>query len=192
MSVGTAFNRVRISKSLVSILVLTLLQTIGGPIFTPNLATQKAKAYSNTFSAGQSGSLRIPAGVTSITITLRGASGGVGGTDGSAGGLPTAIGQVAGTFTVTPGTLLQYGVGTNGTNGTDNASNGGGGAGGTNPLDTSFNGGNGGAALDYGSSGGGGGGGAASILRVNGLTVIAAGGGGGGALARKIKSSWSW
>ena len=176
----TAFNRVRVSRAVVSILVLTLIQTLGGPILTPNLATPQAKAYSNTYTAGQSGSIRIPAGVTSITITLRGGAGGVGGTDGTSGGLPTQIGSVSGTITVTPGNYLQYGVGNNGTQGTNNASNGGGGAGGTNPLDANYNGGIGGGALDYGSSGGGGGGGAASLLRINGLNIVAAGGGGGG------------
>lgn len=120
-----------------------------------------------------------------MNFAVVGASGGVGGTDGSAGGNGTSVGHIWGNITVSPGTYIQYGVGTNGDAGGNGASSSsttglGGGNGGTNPLDSSYSGGRGGHALDYGSSGGGGGGGAASILRVHGQTLVAAGGGGGG------------
>ena len=59
--------------------------------------------------------LTIPDNVTSITVTLKGAEGGRGGTD-SAGRPPAGgyIGQVTGTFAVTPGQIITVGVGKGG------------------------------------------------------------------------------
>ena len=140
----------------------------------------------------------VPANVTSITITLKGAEGGRGGID-SAGRPPAGgyQGLVSGTISVTPGQVLSIGVGGGGkdssqatvcTGGTQdwrvtdsrNA------VGGTNPFG-GYGGGLGGSTGPDGCSGYGGSGGAASVIRIGAsnndasvATIVAGGAGGSG------------
>lgn len=107
----------------------------------------------------------VPAGVTSIGVTLYGANGGTGGEPGGAGGLGA---EVTGSLAVSGGEALTVNVGGVGggaeTNATANGGYGGGGSGG-NPVGGTVNGGGGGGATDLSylsaavSAGGGGGGG---------------------------------
>jgi hypothetical protein len=199
-----AFNRVRISRSLVTILVLTLVQTIGGPVFAPKITAPKAKAVEVPYASYTSGiDVVIPAGVFSITLVARGGVGGAGGNDGGALGLGSSnVGLVQGTFNVSPGDRITMYPGSAGGNGASTANNSGGGSAGVasiptgNPINTLtpsvkfngswssvafVNGGVGGNAGSYGTSGAGGGGGAASVILINENVAIVAAGGGGGA-----------
>jgi hypothetical protein len=120
----------------------------------------------------------VPAGVTSLRVTLTGAKGGRGANDGiGTGGGGGNAGRVTGTLPVTPGETLTLYLGGAGADGV-NASGTGGGAGGSAAGGT-FGGGRGGHAGSSGSSGGGGGGGAAAVL-MRGTTVLAVAGGAGG------------
>ena len=141
--------------------------------------------------------LTIPDNVTSITVTLKGAEGGRGGTD-SAGRPPAGgyIGQVTGTFAVTPGQIITVGVGKGGadsprvnicSSGVDAFSGDTRDAvGGTNPLG-GYAGGNGGSPGWQGCSGYGGSGGAATVVLIGTsagdgsvATIVAGGSGGSG------------
>lgn len=141
--------------------------------------------------------LTIPDNVTSITITLKGAEGGRGGTD-SAGRPPVGgyIGQVTGTFSVTPGQIITVGVGKGGTDSSlANTCSAGVNAfsgdpldavGGSNPLG-GYAGGNGGSPGWQGCSGYGGSGGAATVVLIGTsegdqsvATIVAGGSGGSG------------
>ena len=122
----------------------------------------------------------VPAGVSSLLLTVTGASGGSGYAfppPGLGGGGGTSA-QVTGFLSVTPGQQLTIAVGGAGGNATTNG-NGGGGGGNAGDGAGGFPGGEGG--NGDGPGGGGGGGGAASVV-YDGLTnlVIAGGGGGGG------------
>jgi hypothetical protein len=121
---------------------------------------------SQTFNyTGGSQTFTVPSGVTSINLTLYGASGGTGG-QGNNGGTG---GQTTGTLAVTPGQVLTIYAGGAGSNGT--AAGVGGGAG--------YNGGGAGGNAYSSSYPGGAGGGGASMIK-NGATVEAAAGGGAG------------
>jgi len=88
-------------KLLTIALIAPLLQI--GQIAAPNIANA---VPTSPFSAGYSGSTQtfvVPAGVTSLTISLRGGTGGTGGNDSYGGGGPASANVVTGTITVTPG-----------------------------------------------------------------------------------------
>ena len=129
----------------------------------------------------------VPAGVTSIQITLIGGSGGYGGLDTRAGNQTGVSGSYTFTMSVIPGEILTIAPGGGGGGGGNRVTSTGGGGAGTNRL-LIASGGTGGATGDNGNSGGGGGGGAASVVQLKNSsgTVLAtfygagAGGGGGG------------
>jgi|GEM_PF-1380478 len=131
----------------------------------------------------------VPTDVTSVQISIYGASGGAGGYDGgTSGGAAGNVGYVSGTMNVNPGDILKFYIGASGQNGLSSVSGYGGGTGGTNSFTTfSVAGGTGGNAGNAGSSGGGGGGGSASVVEYisQGVTkyIVAGGGGGGGGAA---------
>lgn len=117
---------------------------------------------SQTFSyTGGSQTYVVPSGVTSVNVTLVGASGGAGQNGGTGGN----GGSVSGTLSVTPGEQLTVLVGGSGASGQS------GGAGGYN---------GGGAGAQNGPRQSGGGGGASEIEDVSTALAIAPGGGGGG------------
>jgi hypothetical protein len=134
----------------------------------------------------------VPAGVTSLRVTLTGAKGGRGANDGiGTGGGGGNAGRVTGTLPVTPGETLTLYLGGAGGDGVY-ASGTGGGAGGS-AAGGAFGGGRGGHAGSSGSSGGGGGGGAAAVL-MRGSTVlaVAGGAGGGGGAGNGDESGFFW
>jgi hypothetical protein len=128
-----------------------------------------ARADSAVFSStGTEQTFTVPAGVTVLQVVAIGGHGGVGVTNGSAGGAGGPAQGVAGNLSVTPGQLLYIEVGGVGAAGASGGSGG-------------FNGG--------GPSPGCGGGGGASDIRTSPITaglspdtrlIVAAGGGGGG------------
>ena len=132
-----------------------------------------------TFAAGNEYSYTVPAG-TPVTMTIKGARGGNGGNDSSAGG--TGVGGEVVSFTVTSnGSAYSIYPGNSGSGGGSAATGSGAGAGGTSAYPNgAYNGGNGAAAGNVGSSGGGGGGGAASVVQQGANLYIAGGGGGAG------------
>ena len=137
----------------------------------------------NLSHTGGSQDWTVPAGITSVSVTLTGAKGGRGSNDGPGnGGNPGTGGRVTGSLAVTPGELLTAHVGGAGQNGSF-ATNTGGGAGG------SYGGARGGHAGGVGGSGGGGGGGGAAIL-FRGSTVLAAAGGAGGGGGAGGSTEW--
>lgn len=120
---------------------------------------------SQTFNyTGGSQTYTVPAGVTSISVTLNGAGGGSGGQGNTA----STGGQTTGTMSVTPGQVLTIYVGGAGGNGSGT------GTGGT----AGYNGGGAGGGANSGLPAGGGGGGSSMIK--SGTTLLAAAGGGGG------------
>ncbi|MFH0753010.1 MAG: filamentous hemagglutinin N-terminal domain-containing protein [Candidatus Omnitrophota bacterium] len=126
----------------------------------------------------------VPAGITSLTATLVGGSGGKGGTDTSTGGDAGTVGVLTASFDVTAGESIYIAPGSAGVHGGDQTTNTGGSAGGTNQFALG-NGGAGGDTGPSGNSGGGAGGGAATILALTNAPTTAsamllAGGGGGG------------
>jgi hypothetical protein len=134
----------------------------------------------------------VPAGVTSLRLTLIGAQGGRGADDGiGTGAAGGAVGSVTGDLPVTPGETLTIHLGGAGANGT-RASGVGGGAGGSG-AGGAFSGGRGGNAGSGGSSGGGGGGGGAAVL-MRGTTIlaVAGGAGGGGGAGNGDESGFFW
>jgi uncharacterized delta-60 repeat protein len=137
----------------------------------------------NLSHTGGSQDWTVPAGITSVSVTLTGAKGGRGSNDGPGeGGNSGTGGRVTGSLAVTPGELLTAHVGGAGQNGSF-ATNTGGGAGG------SYGGARGGHAGGVGGSGGGGGGGGAAIL-FRGSTVLAAAGGAGGGGGAGGSTEW--
>ncbi|CAN2210972.1 Concanavalin A-like lectin/glucanases superfamily [Candidatus Nanopelagicaceae bacterium] len=195
MRISQALNPRRISRSLVTVIALTLLETVAAPIIAPSLSTPASHAVTGTIvpSGSANGtSVTIPAGVSSVTLTVVGGAGGKGGDDGNSGKNGTTAGRVAITIAVSPGDVLGLfagNAGGAGASGTGNA----GGAGGADTLPSSafsingtyfqsmnFAGAAGGAAGSQGSSGSGGGAGAASIATINSEIVAIAGGAGGG------------
>jgi predicted RNA-binding protein with TRAM domain len=157
---------------------------IGGTIVAfPGSAVAGPSTQTATFGyTGSTSTFTVPAGITSLSLTVTGAEGGQGGADAS-GPSPTGgyQGVVTGTMSVTPGQTLTIAVGHGGATG---ASNVGGNAasaavGGTNPL-AAYTGGNGGIDGTSGSSGFGGGGGAATVITTDGAAIVAGGAGGSG------------
>ena len=121
----------------------------------------------------------VPQGVSSLKLTVTGASGGSGylPLPGGNGGLGGPGAQVTGFLSVTPGQQLTINVGGGGGNAPDTD----GGGGGTGVDDIHANaGGGGGNSGGIGGGGGGGGGGASSVVTELYNFVIAGGGGGGG------------
>lgn len=197
-------NPQRVARSLVTVLALTLIQTVGAPLIAPKVMAPESKAVTGTFTASSSTSrsyITIPAGVESITLTITGGGGGQGGIDGDkAGGKGGMAQRVVASFAVTPGDVVSLFPGNAGANGIGGANINSGGTGvggavaggastvtdsywninGTNYQNPSFSGGGGGKVGSQGGSGSGGGGGAASVVAINRNIVAIAGGAGGG------------
>jgi hypothetical protein len=122
----------------------------------------------------------VPSGVSSLTVTLTGGQGGLGGGDSQGSPTPGGYrGVVTGTIPVTPGQVISIGVGGGGGTGVSSRGSAAGGAAGQNPFD-GYDGSAGGIAGPAGSSGGGGGGGAATVVRIDGTDIVAGGAGGNG------------
>jgi titin len=174
-------------------LVIGFLPDSAGAVTTVTSGTVVTETYSYT---GATETLTVPAGVSSITLTMLGAEGGRGGRDASgtapAGGYQ---GQVTGTLAVTPGQVLTIAVGQGGFNSTvwNSCTTGANYAtgdpmdavGGLNPL--GYNGGAGGSPGATGCSGYGGSGGAASVVELgtssapaSSAQIVAGGSGGSG------------
>jgi len=197
-----ALNPRRVARSVVTVLLLTLIQSVAAPILSPVTQSERADAapVSVAYASNTTGfSVVVPAGVFSVTLTARGAAGGKGGNDASAGLASTNVGSVTGTFAVTPGDRIAIYPGGAGGGGANSAANSGGGSAGStsvfisggtltptlrfNSIATAAliaNGGTGGNAGSGGTSGSGGGGGAATIIAINDNVALVAGGGGGG------------
>lgn len=133
--------------------------------------TEPASATTVTFTTVGTHTFTVPSGLTSVSVTVEGASGGA---QSGAGGQGRVVTH---TLPVTPGenlTIHVAGAGgngsaavTGGTGGPGYATGGAGGAGG-NPL------------IGSSGGGGGGGGGASAVVRAGAPLVVAGGGGGGG------------
>jgi len=162
------------AASLIAAMIVTGVAAPG--VSAPSTVTQ---------SFGYTGAVQtftVPAGVTALTISVRGGQGGNGGADATPAPDPgTYAGTVTGTIPVTPGQQLQIAVGSGGTTGVSktNGASSQPAPGGNNPLD-GYDGGRGGQAGTKGSSGQGGAGGAASVLVVGDQHIVAGGGGGNG------------
>jgi hypothetical protein len=140
-----------------------------------------SQPVTTTFTPSSTGQFTVPAGITSLQISLRGASGGAGGPGASSGvgGGPGT--QITGTLPVTPGQVLGVEAGEGGGDGSasdsENCNSTDGGQAG---VDSELAGGDGGAGTGC-DGGGGGAGGAASFLSFPaGTALVIAGGGGGG------------
>ena len=177
----------RVSKTLLATLIIGFAQiVIPAPVFltdgasalqnnNPTIASSVQYAYDGTLKY-----FVVPQSVYTISVTMKGGSGGKGGTDTWNGAHVGKIGQIIATIAVRPGDTITIAVGSGGVNGDGcvgaaNAS--GSSRGGLNPL-TNFNGGQGGI-TDSPCSGNGGGGGAGTVIFINGKTQIIAPGGGG-------------
>jgi hypothetical protein len=196
VQLSKAFNPRRIARSLVTVLVLTLIQSIAAPVIAPKVVTPPAKAVSGTATASVGGSgstVQIPTGVFSVTFTVVGGAGGKGGDDSNIGKNGTVAGRTIITVAVTPGDVIGLYPGNAGTAAGACASAAPGGAGGSDNFPVGaysingtyfqgidFAGGGGGNAGAGGCSGAGGGAGAASVATVNSEIVAIAGGAGGG------------
>jgi mucin-19 len=173
-------------KSFFILLTVTIIAIQNLAPFVP-----PAKALTDTYSPTQATTWTVPSGVTSITVTAYGGSGGEGAKDG-AGNIarsPGERGKVVATYSVTAGQVIGIYPGKKGGNGATSTNAGGGLAGEDTDPNANFNGGNGGAAGPVGSSGGGGGGGAASTLYIGGVLRLVAGGAGGGGGAANVAAS---
>ena len=165
-------------RGLVSAALVSAI-TLGGVIATGGAAVQAASTITTTFSyTGSTQTWIVPAGVTSITVTLKGGQGGRGGPDYPTQNADGYQGVVTGTIAVTPGETITLAVGGGGGDGAGGGSAPGGTAG-QNPL-TGYDGAVGGVAGPAGSSGGGGGSGAATVLQIDGVDIVAGGAGGNG------------
>ena len=141
--------------------------------------SQAVGAQTTTYNSVGTSTFTVPAGVTSIQLTVIGGGGGGGGNDSSPGASGRAGARASGALAVSPGQILTISVGSGGGGGSSDQGSAPGGVGGTNGL--GYSGGRGSNSGPTPISGGGGGGGAASAVLVNGSpTVVAAGGGGGG------------
>ena len=162
-------NLVRVT-TIVSLVIFNLQTS-----FSPAEAAVSSYSYS-----ASSQSFTVPAGVISVSVSMRGGAGGKGGTDGHPGGTPGRfVGLIQGTINVTPGQVITVAAGQGGGSTSACVTNAGAGTSGNNPL-SGYDGGFGGNAGTSGCSGGGGGGGAATVIIVSGISVIAGGGGGSG------------
>ena len=142
-------------------------------------STQSATTVVQTYGVGNH-TLTIPDDATNISIRIRGAAGGSGGSDVGGSGGSAGQGRVGKFSMADGGRTLTINVGSRGSNGA-RAQNGGSGSGG----DTSVSGGDGGRGGNTGTndaSGGGGGGGAGVFIfdSISDGYILAAGAGGGG------------
>lgn len=170
----------------------TLSQIIS--ILVIAISTLSVNAQTNTFNSATT--WVVPAGVSSLSITVYGGGGGTGGQDCGAGCTNASAGQVGyiqATYAVSAGDVIGIYPGGKGGDGLNSATGTGGGAGGVDSYPAAnYNGGSGGNAGASGSSGGGGGGGAASVLTLNAVIRIVAGGaGGGGGMANQAGSGYN-
>jgi hypothetical protein len=133
---------------------------------------------SDTYNSTGTQTFTIPAGVTTVDLTVVGAGGGGGGNDSSPGAAGRPGARIAGTLAVSPGQVLTIAVGAGGGGGASDQGSAAGGRAGVNTL--GYGGGLGGASGPVPISGAGGGGGAASVILLNGSPVVVAAGGGGG------------
>ena len=169
-----------IHKFLTIALIAPLIQI--AQIAAPNVATA---APTSPFTSGYTSSQQsfvVPAGVTTITISIRGGRGGAGGSDSFGGGNPGNANLISGSVTVTPGETILYGVGGGGGNGKGCLSNAPGGSEGLGNFGGSIGNYSGGAGANsgrIGCSGSGGGGGAATVIVGSFGRIVAAGSGGG-------------
>ena len=151
----------------------------GGLVLTAASPVAAASTVTQTYNyTGSTQTFTVPAGVTSITVTLKGGQGGAGGTDYGVRNFGGYQGVVTGTIDVTPGQVITVAVGSGGGQGNQGGSAPGGTAG-NNPL-SGYDGSVGGTAGSAGSSGGGGGSGAATVIQIGGVDVVAGGAGGNG------------
>ena len=172
-------------------------QTFNGNVLISADATLTAlgiTSSTNFNNPAVTSSYTVPAGVSSIRLTLVGGAGGSGGFDTRFGNHTGVSGLYTFTVAVTPGQVLKISPGSGGIHGMNQVANWGGGAGGTNALGIG-SGGQGAAAGPVGNSGAGGGGGAASVVQLydnTGLVLIATfygAGAGGGAGANNVLDS---
>ena len=174
---GTTLGRVhtRLAAALVTLCIVA-----GGlaiPAEPAAASTNVTITYSYT---GSTQTFTVPAGVTSIVVTIKGGQGGLGGGDSQGSPIPGGYqGVVTGTIAVTPGAVLTIATGGGGGTGNSSQSSAPGGFAGQNPL-AGYDGAVGGVAGPEGSSGGGGGSGAASVLRIGATDIVAGGAGGNG------------
>jgi Putative Ig domain/IPT/TIG domain len=143
------------------------------PMVLPPGCAQSGGTVTCTYNAGAT--FTTPAGITSVSVSLAGASGGTGGsTTGGAGGPGGKGASVSGSLTVVPGQVLTVMVGGTGTNGGFKAA--------STPGGSGYGQGGAGGVRAFGSyvSGGGGGGASAIENAAHTALAVAAGGGGGG------------
>jgi hypothetical protein len=132
----------------------------------------------DTYNSTGTQTFTIPAGITTVDLTVVGAGGGGGGSDSSPGASGRGGTRIAGTLAVSPGQILTISVGSGGIGGASDQGSAPGGRSGINTL--GYGGGTGSASGPTPISGAGGGGGAASVILLNGSPVVVAAGGGGG------------
>lgn len=150
---------------LASVLVVGGVMVVGVSGASASVAcSQSGSTETCSYASGVSATLSVPAGVTSVTITAVGGSGGAAVNNVKGGG---EGGIITSTRTVAPGDSLSITVGANGVCGSFGTVAGCIGTGGSGA-------GNGGSI-----SGGGGGGGGGSAVTDGGATLVVAGGGGG-------------
>ena len=179
---GESVGSLKLRKILSLALIIGLLQTFS---WTYQIIEAPKSFGAKTFNVADSGTITVPTGVDTVTVTVIGGGAGSGGIDGAGNTNPApgARGKVTATFRVTAGEVLGIWSGRAGSNGSNGATNSGGGSGGVSTLNSTLNGGAGGNAGSAGGSGGGGGGGAASVFTigdVNTYQIVAGGAGGGG------------
>jgi len=183
-------------KTIGAFVAVALLTGCGGaqpPIGAPDAVDQHAKLHARSFAeTGGEQTFVVPRGVTQVTVTASGASGGLLGSKRSSGGSYSGTGgpggRIKATIPVTPGETLYVFVGDSGS--CCGGYNGGGASGygescsgscsgGGGKSGTLGNGGYGGGDCFYSAKGGGGGGGTSS----SGPYYASAGGGGGSSYA---------
>lgn len=146
----------------------------------PGVVAANAASVTQTFNYSDDiQSFTVPEGITRLNVSLLGGEGGLGGADVTGPMAGGYAGSVSGILTVSPGDVINIGVGQGGREGASRLASAPGGSGGNNPIG-GYSGGTGGVAGREGSSGGGGGGGAATVIKDGSTTIVAGGGGGGG------------
>ena len=154
---------------------------VAGAVAIQAAPVAASTVVSTTYSyTGTTTTFTVPGGVTSMTVTLKGAQGGLGGGDSQGSPIPGGYqGVVTGVIAVTPGDVLTVAVGGGGATGVSSGGSAAGGSGGQNPL-AGYDGSVGGVSGPEGGSGGGGGSGAASVLKIGSTEIVAGGAGGNG------------
>ena len=140
--------------------------------------TRAIPPTSDTYNSTGIQTFTIPAGITTVDLTVVGGGGGGGGSDSSPGAAGRPGARIAGTLAVSPGQILTISIGSGGLGGASDQGSAPGGRAGINTL--GYRGGTGSAAGPTPLSGAGGGGGGASVILLNGSPVVVAAGGGGG------------